>query len=106
VELQVLRADKANRELRGLEFWKLDKANCEAVQKNLTTDFMRIALKHREEITKLLEHQEETVRAMHVEMKAVAEPVVPTAPESRAPEEEEEDDEVTKPSILHVLNED
>jgi hypothetical protein len=40
VELQVLRADKANRDLRGPGFWKLDKANCEAVQKNLTTDFM------------------------------------------------------------------
>jgi hypothetical protein len=54
-ELQVLRADKANRELRGPGFWKLDKANYEAVQKNLTTDSMRIALTHREEITKLLE---------------------------------------------------
>jgi chromosome segregation ATPase len=30
-----------------------DNANCEAVQKNLTTDFMRIALTPREEITKL-----------------------------------------------------
>jgi hypothetical protein len=39
-ELQVLRADKANRDLRGPGFWKLDKANCEAVQQNLTTDFM------------------------------------------------------------------
>jgi hypothetical protein len=26
-ELQVLQADKANRELRGPGFWKLDKAN-------------------------------------------------------------------------------
>jgi polyribonucleotide nucleotidyltransferase len=33
VELQVLRMDKANRELRGLGFWKLDKANCKAVKK-------------------------------------------------------------------------
>jgi hypothetical protein len=31
VGLQVLRADKANRDLRGPGFWKLDKANCEAV---------------------------------------------------------------------------
>jgi hypothetical protein len=31
VELQVLPPDKANRELRGLRLWKLDKANCEAV---------------------------------------------------------------------------
>jgi chromosome segregation ATPase len=30
-ELQVLRAEKANRDLRGPRFWKLDKANCEAV---------------------------------------------------------------------------
>jgi hypothetical protein len=27
-ELQVLRADKANRDLRGPGFWKLDKAIC------------------------------------------------------------------------------
>jgi hypothetical protein len=27
-ELQVLRADKANRDLRGPGFWKLDQANC------------------------------------------------------------------------------
>jgi hypothetical protein len=32
-ELQVLRADKANWDLRGPGFWKLDKANCEAVHK-------------------------------------------------------------------------
>jgi chromosome segregation ATPase len=31
VELQVLQADKANRDRRGPGFWKLDKANCEAV---------------------------------------------------------------------------
>jgi chromosome segregation ATPase len=31
-QLQVLRADKANRDLRGPGSWKLDKANCEAVQ--------------------------------------------------------------------------
>jgi hypothetical protein len=28
VELQVLRADKANRDLRGPGFWKLDQENC------------------------------------------------------------------------------
>jgi hypothetical protein len=39
-ELQVLRADKANRDLRGPGFWKLDQANCEAVQKNLTTNLL------------------------------------------------------------------
>jgi type II secretory pathway component PulM len=54
-ELQVLRADKANRDLRGPGFWKLDQANCEAVQKNLTTDLLRLSVSHREEITKLLE---------------------------------------------------
>jgi hypothetical protein len=70
-ELQVLRAEKANRELRGPGFWKLDQADCIAVQKNLTTDFMRIALTHREEITKLLEQQEETFRKLYAEMEAV-----------------------------------
>jgi hypothetical protein len=43
-KLQVLRADKANGDLRGPGFWKLDKANCEAVQKNLTTDLLRLPL--------------------------------------------------------------
>jgi hypothetical protein len=105
-ELRVLRADKANRELRGTRFWKLDKANYEAVQKNLTTEFMWIALTHREEITKLLVRQEETVRAMHAEMEAAAEPVVPAALETGAPEEKEEDDDVAEPSLLNVLNED
>jgi hypothetical protein len=41
-ELQVLQADKANRDLQGPGFWKLDQANCEAVQKNLTTEFIAI----------------------------------------------------------------
>jgi hypothetical protein len=79
VELQVLRADKVNQELRGPELWKLDQANYEAVHKNLTTDFWRIALTHREEIAKLLVRQKEQVRMMNVEMEAVAEPVVPAA---------------------------
>jgi hypothetical protein len=39
-------------------------------------------------------------------MEAVAEPVIPAAPETGAPEEEEEDDEVAEPSIWNVLNED
>jgi hypothetical protein len=55
-KLQVLRSDKANQDLRGPGFWKLDQANCEAVQKNLTTDLLQMALSHREEITKLLEN--------------------------------------------------
>jgi hypothetical protein len=105
-ELQVLRAQKANRKLRGPGFWKLDKANCEAVEKNLTTDFIRIALTHREEITKLLERHEEQVRTMHVEIEAVAEPVIVAAQETEAPEEaaDLEEDDSAEPSILHVLN--
>jgi arginyl-tRNA--protein-N-Asp/Glu arginylyltransferase len=78
-ELQVLRTDKANQELRGLGFWKLDKANCEAMQKNLTNDSLRIALTHRKEIKKCLERHEEHVRTMNAEMETVAEPVVPAA---------------------------
>jgi hypothetical protein len=74
-ELQVLRADKANRDLRGPRFWKLDQANCEAVQKNLTTDLLRLALSFREEITKLLEFQDTLVNRMRKEMETVAEPV-------------------------------
>jgi hypothetical protein len=110
-ELQVLRADKANRDLRRPGFRKLDKANCEAVHKNLTTDFLRIALTHREEVTKLLAEHDELVRRMQTEMEAVAEPVVPTTQPTEAAEAaEEEDDEETadeqEPSILHVLNED
>jgi hypothetical protein len=109
-ELQVLRADKANRDLRGPGFWKLDKANCEAVQKNLTTNFLRLALTHREEVTKLLEGQEALVHQMRTEMEAVAEPVVPAEPTEAAKGPEDDDDEETadeqEPSILHVLNED
>jgi hypothetical protein len=85
----------------------LDKANCEAVQKNLTTDFMRIALTHREEITKLLEQHDELVRKMHTEMEAVAEPVVSTMQGPEALDgEDEENEEPAEPSILNVLNED
>jgi DNA repair exonuclease SbcCD ATPase subunit len=111
-KLQVLRADKDNRDLRGPEFWKLDKAKCEAVQKNLTTDFMRIALSHREEVTKLLAEQQEVVRKMQREMEVVAEPVVPTTRPTSASagvNEEDGDKEIAdeqEPSILHVLNED
>jgi hypothetical protein len=75
-ELQVLRANKANRDLRGPGFWKLDKVNCKAVQKNLTTDFLRLSLIHREEVTKLLEEHDALVRRMQTEMEAVVEPVV------------------------------
>jgi uncharacterized coiled-coil protein SlyX len=110
-ELQVLRADKANRNLRGPGFWKLDKVNCEAVLKNLTTDFLRLALIHREEVTKLLAEHDELVRRMQTEMEAVVEPVVPATKLTGASEAvEEEDDEETadeqEPSIVNVLNED
>jgi hypothetical protein len=85
----------------------LDKANCEAVQKNLTTDFMRIALNHREEITKLLEQHDGLVRQMHNEIVDVAELVIPTVQEPEASGEEDvENEEPAEPSILHVLNED
>jgi hypothetical protein len=107
-ELLVLCADKANQELRGPGFWKLDKANCEAVQTNLTTDFMRIALTYREEIMKLLDRHEENVQAIQAEMEIVAEPVILAAPEMEAPKEEAnmEEDDSTETSILNVLNED
>jgi hypothetical protein len=90
-DLQALRADKANWDLRGPGFWKLDKADCEAVQKN--PDFMRIALTHREEIKKLLEQHDGLVRKMHTEMEAVEEPVVPTTQGPEASDGEEEENE-------------
>jgi hypothetical protein len=110
-ELQVLWADKANRDLQGPGFWKLDQANYEAVQKNLTTDLLQFALSHREAITKLLEDQETLVGNMRREMETVAEPVVPVGPTGAAQGSEfDNDDEETaeeqEPSILHVLNED
>jgi chromosome segregation ATPase len=92
-ELQVLRADKANRDLRGPGFWKLDQANCEAVQKNLTTDLLRLAVSHREEITKLLEFQDTLVDRMRKEMEIVAEPVKPAEPAAAAQGSEFEDDD-------------
>jgi hypothetical protein len=55
----------------------LDKANYEAVQKNLKTDFLRIALIHREEVTKLLASQDDLVRKMRQEIEAIAKPVGP-----------------------------
>jgi hypothetical protein len=92
-ELQVLRANKANRVLRGPGFWKLDNTNCEVVQKNLTTDFLRLALSHREEVTKLLEAHETLVQRMQTEMEAVAEPVVPASQLTEALAAAREDDD-------------
>jgi hypothetical protein len=107
-ELQVVRADKANRDLQGPGFWKLDQANCEAVQKNLTTDFLPLALTHREEITKLLGEHDKLVRRMETEMEAVAEPVRPTSQPTEGAEEADGDEtaDEQEPSILNVLNED
>jgi hypothetical protein len=88
----------------------LDTANYEAVQKNLTTDFLRLALTHREAITKLLEGQEALVYQMQTEMEAIAKPVVPAEQTGAAKGSEDDDDEETaeeqEPSILHILNED
>jgi hypothetical protein len=88
----------------------LDKVNYEAVQKNLTTDFLRLALTHREEVTKLLEGQEALVHCMQTEMEAVTQPVVHAEPMGATKGPEEDNDEETadeqEPSILHVLNED
>jgi hypothetical protein len=70
--------------------------------------FLRIALRHREEIAKWLERQEEQVRLMNEEMEAVAEPVIPAAQgmDIAANEAESEHQELSEPSILGVLNED
>jgi hypothetical protein len=54
----------------------LDRATCEEIQKNLTTDFLRLALIHREEVTKLLGEHDALVRRMQTEMEAIVEPVV------------------------------
>jgi hypothetical protein len=92
-KLQVLRADKANWDLRGPRFWKLSKANCEAIQKNLTMDFLRLALIHREEVTKLLGEHDDLVWKMQMEMEAVAEPMGPVSQPTEGVEED--DDEQT-----------
>ena len=90
LELQVIRAYKENREIEGPGFWKLDKANVEAVQANLKVDFQRIALTHHKEIAKLLTKQREYVKQIADEALSVAEPVRPAADES----------------ILHILDDD
>jgi hypothetical protein len=109
-ELQVLRADKANRDRRGPGFWKLDKANYEVVQKNLTMDFLRLAVSHRAEISKLLDFQDTLVERMQKEMEAVAEPIklaeLAAAGSEFEDDDEDEPAEEQEPSILHVLNED
>jgi hypothetical protein len=58
------------------------------VQKNLTINFFRISLTHREEIAKLFERHEEQVRTMNIEMEAITEPVVPMAQGTEVAEDE------------------
>jgi hypothetical protein len=81
-----------------LQVLHADKANCGAVQKNLTTNFIGIALTHREEITRLLERHEEHIRTMYMKMEAIAEAIVLVAPETEALEEEADmEDDSTEP---------
>jgi hypothetical protein len=88
----------------------LDKANCEAVQKNLTTDFLRLVETHRVEIARLLDFQDTLVERMRTEMETVAEPIKPAEPAAVASEFEDDDEddpaEEQEPSLLPVLNED
>ena len=86
----MVRADKANRDIKGPGFWKLDKAKAEAVHANLTTDLQRIMIKHHEEITKLLTKQREYVKQIAEEALTVAEPLRPAAEDN----------------ILHILDDD
>jgi hypothetical protein len=97
-ELQVLRADKANRDLRGPGLWKLDQANCEAVQKNLTTNLLRLAVSHQEEISKLLDFQDTLVDRMRKEIETVAEPIKLAEPAAEAQGSEYEDDDDEEPA--------
>ena len=75
----MLRVDRANRDIKGPGFWRLDKANAEAVQANLNADFQRIAIKHHEEVTKLLTKQRDYVDKITQEQLIVGEPI-PTTP--------------------------
>ena len=82
--------DKANRDLKGSGFWKMDKATEEAVQDNLKADFQRIPFTHHEEITKLLVKQRYNIKQIAEEALTVAEPIRPAAEDS----------------ILHILEDD
>jgi hypothetical protein len=86
----------------------LDQANCEAVQKNLTTDFLRLAVIHREEVTRLLGEHDELVQRMETEMEVVAELVRPASQPTEGAEEADdvETAEEQEPSILNALNKD
>ena len=73
-EWQILWVDKANCNLKGTGFWKQDKPNAKAVQ----ADFQQIALKHHEEIMKLMEKKKEYIAEIAKELEIVGEPFVPT----------------------------
>jgi hypothetical protein len=70
----------------------LDQANCEAVQKNLRTNFLRLALIRHEEVTKLLGEHDELVWRMQTEMEAVAELVRPGSLQTEGAEEEDDEE--------------
>ena len=89
-ELQVLRANKEIWDIKEPGFWKVEKANVEAVQANLKADFQQIAIKHHKEITKLLTKQREYVKKIEQEALTVAKPISTMT---------DHDDE----NILHIL---
>jgi hypothetical protein len=105
-KLQLLQADKTNRQFHGPGFWKLDKANCEAAQQKLPQDFMRIAMSHRKEVELMLVQQDKLVATLRTKLEAVTEPIV-SAPRDQAITVEDNDEEEmeTEPSIFVVLTE-
>jgi chromosome segregation ATPase len=106
-KLQLLQVDKANRELRGPGFRKLDKTNCEDAQQNLTQDFMRIAMRYRKEVELMLEQHDKLVAELRTDLEAVTEPIVSASRDQAITVEDDEDEETeAEPSILGVLTED
>ena len=81
------------RELKGPRFWKLDKLNAEAVQENIKTDFQWIAIKHHEEVTKLLDKQQDYEEKIAQELLSVGEPLPITRTHA-------------KENILNILDDD
>ena len=100
VEFQLLRTDKANQDLKGPRFWKLDKVKVEVVQANLKMDFQRIAIKHHEEVTKLMAKQRDYLEQLTHELLMVGEPMptVPTHGEENILNILEDDDDPAEPS--------
>jgi hypothetical protein len=82
-----------------LGFWKLEKANYEVMQQNLTMDYMQILLRHREEIKELFGRHEDIVQSLQEDMQAIVAPIVPIAPTEAA---EEDKEEVVELSILGI----